>query len=848
MQPEQQQRILGYFIEEAKEQLNTIEQGLLNLQSTLNDSEAINEVFRAAHSIKGSASMLGLSSIQRTAHRLEDCFKLLKEQPVEVDQKLESLFLDVFDILKALLEHLQGPFGLTEETANGLMSEAQPMFESLQKHLEVLLGQNISGTVTVNDTGSAKVEEVAVSKTSYQFEQLQTQVVRTLRQMLQLFKQTATPETRQSLQESCQHFVELGEELNLSNWCNLCRKAESAIANPENSYLALAKVIITDIKQALELVLAHKDREITISEQLEALQSLPEIELLELPGATEDEVAVSLVELSSDDTIELAEEVNHNNSVIDSTMEGQPVELQPQDSITNFSELFEEVESDDGDDLPASDSSIDPNGPEVGTAELSTLAHLFEGENTEFDAAWVQEDILDFNSSSESQTNISNNNSELEDNDRELADFLSFDEHPLENHHKNNNTTENLSLIQLFADDFPEAENGKDQNQQTAAGELSNISLDGDTINSLEDDSLSAFADEYENSQLQREDSAPELEISLEENNESPFGTEVEQIQLQPSANNVTSSFDELFSKDEKASEPQESNNIPGKDEDSTWEELFVPDVEDTSFSLEDVDKDGDFFNDASSEYIELVLPEEDFHNFWDQEEDDLLKDSTFSNAGDEPSVTNEKIPSQQSLSPETVDMTPELKESASTELEMHLFEALQVDRTPDNLFAEQQEDLFARETSGDTNKQSNTEGIFAESPQSPTDLQDLDSQGNVGDVSPINATVFQDFDLEDFAELDNSQDTNKQSNTEGIFAESPQSQTDLQDLDSQGKVGDVSPINATVFQDFDLEDFAELDNSQDTNKQSNTEGIFAESPQSQTDLQDLDSQGKVGD
>ncbi|MFN6033709.1 MAG: Hpt domain-containing protein, partial [Dolichospermum sp.] len=68
MQPEEQ--ILGYFIEEAKEQLNTIEQGLLNLETTLKNAEMMNEIFRAAHSIKGSASMLGLSSIQHTSHCL----------------------------------------------------------------------------------------------------------------------------------------------------------------------------------------------------------------------------------------------------------------------------------------------------------------------------------------------------------------------------------------------------------------------------------------------------------------------------------------------------------------------------------------------------------------------------------------------------------------------------------------------------------------------------------------------------------------------------------------------------------------------------------------------------------
>ena len=102
MQQEEQQ-ILGYFIEEAREHINTIEQGLLNLAITLKDSEMMNEVFRAAHSLKGGASMLGLSSIQHTSHCLEDWFRILQEHPVKIDLNLESLLLDICDRLKTLI-------------------------------------------------------------------------------------------------------------------------------------------------------------------------------------------------------------------------------------------------------------------------------------------------------------------------------------------------------------------------------------------------------------------------------------------------------------------------------------------------------------------------------------------------------------------------------------------------------------------------------------------------------------------------------------------------------------------------------------------------------------------------
>ncbi|WP_339367278.1 Hpt domain-containing protein, partial [Picosynechococcus sp. PCC 7002] len=51
-----QQKILGYFIEEAKEHLETLEQGILELSEVVDDTERVNELFRAAHSVKGGAA------------------------------------------------------------------------------------------------------------------------------------------------------------------------------------------------------------------------------------------------------------------------------------------------------------------------------------------------------------------------------------------------------------------------------------------------------------------------------------------------------------------------------------------------------------------------------------------------------------------------------------------------------------------------------------------------------------------------------------------------------------------------------------------------------------------------
>ena len=429
MQPEQQQRILGYFLEEAREHLNTIEQGLLNLQRTLEDSEMINEVFRAAHSIKGGAAMLGLSSIQHTSHRLEDCFKILKEHPIRVDQRLESLLLDICDTLKALIDNLGNPFGLSEEKAQALMSKTEPVMQWLNEHIEVLLKQGNGGVPSLNNSSVIPIQpetpvppqvqkSPVITKQNQDWTEFQTQVLQILQEMLQQFKQTNLGTSRNNLQECCHQLVKIGRDLNLSNWCSLCESAALAISNPDNSYLTLAKIIITEIKQAQELVLQNREAEIAISQQLETLFPLAQRSLLEFDETTTWE---TLFTDTTEPNLEPLASVNINN-------------------ITEFSDqpLFDHQ------------SIFTHNPPEIGLSELNTLADLFEGDTPELDDNWQQEEIL---------VNVTNYqlsiiNNEVEDHNHDLADFLFFTD---DNKHEiTTNHQEDLSL--LFDDDLLETE------------------------------------------------------------------------------------------------------------------------------------------------------------------------------------------------------------------------------------------------------------------------------------------------------------------------------------------------------------------------------------------------------
>lgn len=253
------QKILGYFIEEAKEHLQTLEQGILDLGNLVDDTEQINEMFRAAHSIKGGAAMLGYSSIQKTAHRLEDAFKILKENPLQVDQKLESLFLKGYDLLQILIDKLQEPLGLQAEEANAIVKNGEPTFAELQVHLKYLLGQ-----------GKSTPAMAAASSISISVRDI-------LKQMLQLFKQEETSASRQQLQKLIFSLSQLASEQ--QQWQYLVKNAQLALANPKHSYRTLAPVIIKELKQASDLLAWGRGEEITVSQELQLLATakLPQI-------------------------------------------------------------------------------------------------------------------------------------------------------------------------------------------------------------------------------------------------------------------------------------------------------------------------------------------------------------------------------------------------------------------------------------------------------------------------------------------------------------------------------------------------------------------------------------------
>jgi chemosensory pili system protein ChpA (sensor histidine kinase/response regulator) len=99
--------ILEFFQPEAEEHLQIVSDCLLSLEAN-HSPEEINKLFRAIHTIKGSAAQVGLKRLGGIAHRVEDLIGRLRDGELEPSAQIIDLCLESVDVLKKTL-HNQWP-------------------------------------------------------------------------------------------------------------------------------------------------------------------------------------------------------------------------------------------------------------------------------------------------------------------------------------------------------------------------------------------------------------------------------------------------------------------------------------------------------------------------------------------------------------------------------------------------------------------------------------------------------------------------------------------------------------------------------------------------------------------
>ena len=98
--------LTSVYIQESREQLAEMEAGLLRLEQTPGDSDSLNAVFRAAHTIKGGAGVVECSYIVAFTHLAESLLDTLRNGDLAVSAEIATLLLDCGDHLAKLIDVL----------------------------------------------------------------------------------------------------------------------------------------------------------------------------------------------------------------------------------------------------------------------------------------------------------------------------------------------------------------------------------------------------------------------------------------------------------------------------------------------------------------------------------------------------------------------------------------------------------------------------------------------------------------------------------------------------------------------------------------------------------------------
>ena len=108
---------LQTFFAEARDSLQQVEDCLLALEGDPTDQETINTLFRAAHTIKGSAGLFGLDQIARATHQMENVLDRVRNGELRIDAGLSDRLLNSADLIAELIEQASSGIGSDATTA-----------------------------------------------------------------------------------------------------------------------------------------------------------------------------------------------------------------------------------------------------------------------------------------------------------------------------------------------------------------------------------------------------------------------------------------------------------------------------------------------------------------------------------------------------------------------------------------------------------------------------------------------------------------------------------------------------------------------------------------------------------
>ena len=128
LDPNNEELLKDFFIE-AEMQVDSLEQNILVLENDPSDHDAIDEIFRAAHTLKGAAATVQMTKLSEFTHLVEDVLDAIRSNEVMASEQVVDILLNSIDVIKAMLA-AQKEGSSYDEDISDLQAKLRSLLES----------------------------------------------------------------------------------------------------------------------------------------------------------------------------------------------------------------------------------------------------------------------------------------------------------------------------------------------------------------------------------------------------------------------------------------------------------------------------------------------------------------------------------------------------------------------------------------------------------------------------------------------------------------------------------------------------------------------------------------------
>ena len=143
---------LEIFIDETSEHIQSLSDNIMTLEKEPDNKDVINEIFRAAHSLKGMAGTMGFKRMQHLTHDMEDVFQEVRSDRVKVTSDMIDLLFRCLDAIEAYLDCIK-------ESSDEGTEDNESLIQGLNTFLAKAEGKEAAAEAAPAPAESPKAEE-----------------------------------------------------------------------------------------------------------------------------------------------------------------------------------------------------------------------------------------------------------------------------------------------------------------------------------------------------------------------------------------------------------------------------------------------------------------------------------------------------------------------------------------------------------------------------------------------------------------------------------------------------------------------------------------------------------------